>query len=158
MTETSTRREEHSGGPAALTGGTPPLAARLFLLLEDPSHFGRYLSRLDPEARAGEPRDGRSCPLARFLNTMARAGAPLEVGAERVFLLEAGPTGVLPVARLPYWAQAFVARIDDAPRRQPAAPVGTPAGTPDGPSEPGRLTAPVVHGILDAALLDALLY
>ena len=140
---------------------TTPLAARLFLLLEDPSHFGRYLSRLDPAARAGEPRDGRSCPLARFLNTMARAGAPLEVGAERVFLPEGDTHERLPAAPLPYWAQEFVLRIDAGHREPNAGPVHEPdtdgAGR-DRPDGDGRLTAPTLRGILDDILLEALMY
>ena len=140
---------------------TTPLAERLFLLLEDPSHLARYLSRLDPEARAGYPGDGRSCPLARFLNTMARAGAPLEVGAERVFLLESDTHNRLPVARLPYWAQEFVVKIDAGHQDANANPVHGPDNNGPGRDRhdgDGRLSAPTVRVFLDDVLLEALLY
>lgn len=93
--------------------GFVPLPERLFLLLENPIHFARYLDGSHPGARAGVPRDGLCCPLARFL--VSETGTDplsLEVGSERVFFGEGSPTGMLPVAPLPCWAQLFVEVID----------------------------------------------
>lgn len=121
--------------------GSPPLAECLFLLLEDPSHFARYLSRLAPDSRAGEPRDERWCPLARFLNTMAyphdSPGAPLAVGSERIRLLT-GHGQDIPVSRLPYWAQELVSAFDEP--------------------GPRRITPPLVLELLHEVMLQALLF
>ena len=106
-----------TGPPHPCLAGPVPPSERIFLLLEDPSHFARYLSRLPRDSRAGVPHDGRRCPLARFLATLATGDGilpqSLEVGSERVFLLaEDSPAKALPVAPLPYWAQLFVERVD----------------------------------------------
>ena len=147
---TSTR-----GQPGALQEEAAlPLAERLFLLLEDPSHFRRYLSRLDPESRVGEPADGRSCPLARFLNTMAGAPTPLEIGEERVFLMGYRDKDTLPVAPLPYWAQTFI-RAVDAPT-DVVVIADRLAYAPRSPHP--RLTASAVSRILSRSLIEGLLY
>ena len=132
-----------------------PLAERLFLLLEDPSHFRRYLSRLDPESRVGEPADGRSCPLARFLNTMAGAPMPLEIGEERVFLMGDRDKDTLPVAPLPYWAQTFI-RAVDALTDDVVVIADRPAYAPRR-SHP-QLTASDISRILSRSLIEDLLY
>lgn len=136
--------------------GDLPTAERIHLLLEHPSHFRRYLSRLDPEARAGEPGDGRSCPLARFLNAMSATDAPLEIGAERVFLLGELPADTLPVARLPYWAQNFVKASDVAPTNAENDCRATSG--PGGLNGKHRPTASSLNRVLDDVLLETLLY
>lgn len=135
--------------------GQPPTAERLYLLLENPSHFRRYLSRLDPEARAGEPGDGRSCPLARFLNAMSATDAPFEVGTEQVFLLGEKPADTLPVARLPYWAQEFVGAFDSAPDNSER---GRATGETGGPNGERRPTVSSLGRVFDEVLLETLLY
>ena len=131
-----------SGLPHDRSQGFVPLPERLFLLLEDPIHFARYLGRLHPEARAGVPNDGFRCPLARFLTSMSGSGPSLEVGAERVFFGGGGSSGILAVAPLPYWAQLFVELVDE----------------PAGPGDSGEMpmVSEITEVLDDALLLDLL--